>query len=97
MKQGSTGGEGEGVCGILQTSPSATAPTSSARRRRGARPGNTQALKHGRRKKEIREMLKMVASWKRTTRALLAIAKEQLDGDNSRRQHTITVNRHGTD
>jgi hypothetical protein len=94
MKQG---GEGEGLHGFLQTSPSAATTTSGVRKRRGAQPGNTQALKHGRRKKDVRETLKMIASWKRTTRALLAIAKEQLDGDNRRRQHTIIVNRHGPD
>jgi len=96
MKQGDWGSGEEGVYGFLQTSPRAATTTSSLRKRRGAQPGNTQALKHGRRKKEIREMLKMVANWKRTTRALLVLAKAQLDGDNKRR-HTITVNRHGCD
>jgi hypothetical protein len=97
MKQGNGGGEREGVCGILKTSPSAATTTSGARRRRGAQPGNTQALKHGRHKKEIRDALKMVADWKRTTRALLAIAKEQLADDNKQRRHKIIITRHGCD
>jgi hypothetical protein len=89
-------GEREGVCGKLKTSPSASTTTSGVRRRRGAQPGNTQALKHGRHKKEIREALKMVADWKRTTRALMAIAKEHL-ADDKKRQHKVTVTGHGCD
>lgn len=96
MNQGNAGGEEEGVCGILKTSPSRTTTTSGVRRRRGAQPGNMQALKHGRYKKEIREALRMIAAWNRRTRALLAIAKEQL-GDDNRRRHNITVTRNDRD
>jgi hypothetical protein len=39
----------------------------------------------------------MVADWKRTTRALLAIAKEQLADDNKQRRHKIIITRHGCD
>ena len=81
---------------ILKTSPSSTTTTSGVRRRRGAQPGNTQALKHGRHKKKIRDALKMVTDWKRTTRALMAIAKEHL-ADDKKRRHKITVTRHVCD
>ena len=49
-----------------------------ATRRRGAQPGNRQALKTGLYTAEVRAIRGQIWQWQRTTRALLARAREEL-------------------
>ena len=80
------GGEGEGVIGFRKTSHRAATAISGVRKRRGAPPGNTRALKHGRYTGEILSMLKLIAGWNRSTRAILKDVEEKYGAPRRKRK-----------
>jgi hypothetical protein len=77
---------------VKSNGPTPAAPQDVVtRRRRGAPPGNRNALKSGRHTNKLRAMRKQVAACKRTMKALIEAGKTQLRASRSF-QHSAAQN-----
>ncbi|HEY1838581.1 MAG TPA: hypothetical protein VGG36_13050, partial [Rhizomicrobium sp.] len=64
------------------TSPRKPITTSGIPRRRGAQPGNTQALKHGRHSKASRALRARIHAFRKRVRLTLAGVESQIEARN---------------
>ena len=70
---------------LAGTSARSSTTTSGIRKRRGAKPGNCQAFKHGRYAKGHMAMMKDIAAHIRCTRALLKMGEKELAAREGRK------------